>query len=669
LGGRAQNRDVSYFPEAISGKKPDTRTMSALSRFVDWLIPHELRAAQPDVRRRARIIVGFTLALMFWAPVFGVIYHVIGLPGLSVGVLVAGGIGAAILLSFRRFGGLRVTSNLVAFVLFGILAFITAQSGGIASPAAAWLVVVPMAATMMVGYRNGMGWLAITLSLFTVEFVWVPPEWSVMPRLDERQTGIWAFSAIIGITLVVYSLTLIYEKLKDHALSTVLAANRAKSEFLTNMSHELRTPLTAILGFTDLLLEEEGQAPASGDRAARLQTVRRNGEHLLELINGILDLSKIEAGKMDVARRAVSPAAVLGDVIALLQIRADAKGLRLSSAVEPPFPPTVCTDPTGLRQILINLVGNAIKFTERGAVTVSARFVSGASGAGKLQFDVVDTGIGLSRRQIERLFEPFTQADTSAARSYGGTGLGLAISRRLARMLGGDITVTSTPGLGSLFRFEIAVSRGALARVEDAGDEDKETVDEDEKTRRQGDKEKGMHIGAGAHSPCLPFSLSPCLTPSAETTSQAGHPTPALTGLRILLAEDGPDNRQLVAFILRKAGAEVAFAENGRVAVDCVLEANCGLRPFDLILMDMQMPVLDGYSATRELRKAGCNLPIIALTAHAMADDRQKCLDAGCDDYATKPIDRGQLLGIIARARMTKTGQLTVDRTGSTRAK
>ena len=622
--------------------------MSALSRFVDWLIPHELRAAQPDVRRRARIIVGFTLALMFWAPVFGVIYHVIGLPALSVGVLVAGAIGAAILLSFRRFGGLRVTSNLVAFVLFGILAFITAQSGGIASPAAAWLVVVPMAATMMVGYRNGMVWLAITLSLFTVEFVWVPAEWSVMPRLDERQTGIWAFSAIIGITLVVYSLTLIYEKLKDHALSTVLAANRAKSEFLTNMSHELRTPLTAILGFTDLLLDEEGQAPASGDRAARLQTVRRNGEHLLELINGILDLSKIEAGKMDVARRAVSPAAILGDVIALLEIRADAKGLRLSSAVEPPFPPTVCTDPTGLRQILINLVGNAIKFTERGAVTVSARFVSGASGEGKLQFDVVDTGIGLSRRQIERLFEPFTQADTSAARSYGGTGLGLAISRRLARMLGGDITVTSTPGLGSLFRLEIAVSPGALAGVEGAGDEDKETG-------RQADKQKECtNETFGARSLCLPLSLSPCLAPIAEVSNQATiQPMPALAGMRILLAEDGPDNRQLVAFILRKAGAEVAFAENGRVAVDCVLEANCGLRPFDLILMDMQMPVLDGYAATRELRKAGCNLPIIALTAHAMADDRQKCLDAGCDDYAAKPIDRGQLLGIIARARMT----------------
>jgi len=624
--------------------------MSALSRFVDWLIPNELRAAQPDVRRRARIIVGFTLALMFWAPVFGVIYHVIGLPALSVGVLVAGAIGAAILLSFRRFGGLRVTSNLVAFVLFGILAFITAQSGGIASPAAAWLVVVPMAATMMVGYRNGMVWLAITLFLFTVEFVWVPPEWSVMPRLDARQTGIWAFSAIIGITLVVYSLTLIYEKLKDHALSTVLAANRAKSEFLTNMSHELRTPLTAILGFTDLLLEEEGQAPGSGERATRLRTVRRNGEHLLELINGILDLSKIEAGKMDVARRAVSPAAILGDVIALLQIRADAKGLRLSSAVEPPFPPAICTDPTGLRQILINLLGNAIKFTERGAVTVSARFVSGAPGEGKLQFDVVDTGIGLSRRQIERLFEPFTQADTSAARTYGGTGLGLAISRRLARMLGGDITVTSTPGLGSLFRLEIAFSPGALAGVEGAGEEDKETG-------RQGDKEKGMRASAGAPSSCLPLSLSPCLAPIAEVSNQATtQPAPALTGLRILLAEDGPDNRQLVAFILRRAGAEVAFAENGRVAVDCVLEANCGLRPFDLILMDMQMPVLDGYAATRELRKADCKVPIIALTAHAMADDRQKCLDAGCDDYAAKPIDRGQLLGIIARARMTNGG-------------
>ena len=616
--------------------------MSALSRVVDWLIPQALRHAPPDARRRARMVVGFTLALMLWAPVFGAIYHVLGLPELSAGVLVAGALGGLILLLSRHVLPLDVTSNLVTAVLSGILVFVTARSGGIASPAAAWFVIVPMAAALMVGYRAGLIWLALTLLALAALFMHVPPDWSVMPRLNERQIGLWTFTAMIGVTLVVYSLTLIYEKLKDHALSVVLDANRAKSEFLANMSHELRTPLTAILGFTEVLLEENGQSFSPAERARRLETVRRNGEHLLELINGILDLSKIEAGKTEVARAVASPARILADVVALLQVRAEAKQLHLSMMIEGAVPRAVYTDPTRLRQILINLVGNAIKFTEQGRVCVAVRFMPGPGGDGTLQFDVIDTGIGIDPEQVARLFEPFTQADTSATRNYGGSGLGLAISRRLARMLGGDITVTSTLGIGSLFRLEITAS----SLSDSTGNEDKET-------RRQGDKEKGpAHALPGVSSPCLPLSLSPCLAAIADRTPEATTGLPRATrlaGLRILLAEDGPDNRQLVAFMLRKQGAEVAFAENGRIAVDCALAARYTGRPFDLVLMDMQMPVLDGYSATRELRQAGCDLPIIALTAHAMPEDRQKCLDAGCDDYTTKPIQRAELLAIIAR--------------------
>lgn len=600
--------------------------MSTPSRFVDWLIPHELRNAEAETRRRARIVVGITLALIFWAPVFGIIYEALGLRSLSIGVLVAGAIGALVLLFFRR-AGLLITANLVTFVLTAIVTFITTQSGGISSPGVAWFVAVPMAATMMAGYRYGTVWLTVTLLVLIAEFLRVPPEWSVIPQLERRQIAIWAFSAMIGITLVVYSLTLIYEKLKDHALSTVMAADRAKSEFLANMSHELRTPLTAILGFADLLLEE-GQALSPAERASRLQTVRRNGQHLLELINGILDLSKIEAGKMQVTRQVVSPSRILRDVIALLEVRADAKNLSLRMGIEGLYPQTVLTDPTSLRQILINLVGNAIKFTEQGSVSVRTRFVARESGESTLQFDVIDTGIGLSPEQAARLFEPFTQVDASATRNYAGTGLGLAISRRLARTLGGDVTLTSTRGAGSLFRLEIAAPQ-PTTMMSGASLADSAIVAKND-------------VKKCADSPRSDV-------PARDTAPLERPSNPALAGMRILLAEDGPDNRQLLAFVLRRAGAEVAFAENGRIAVECALAArHCG-RTFDAILMDMQMPVLDGYSATRELREAGCDLPIIALTAHAMADDREKCLAAGCNDYTTKPIDRAELLAIIAK--------------------
>ncbi len=398
----------------------------------------------------------------------------------------------------------------------------------------------------------------------------------------------------------------------EKAKGAAEVANRSKSEFLANMSHEIRTPMTAILGFTDVLLEHDhlDDAPPETTEAAR--TIKRNGEYLLGIVNDILDLSKIEAGKMTVEKVVCAPCRIVDDVVALVRVPAEAKGLPLEIEHVDPTPETIQTDPTRLRQILINVVGNAIKFTEVGRIRLLSRLVDDG-GEPRMQFDVVDTGLGMTEEQVAVLFQPFTQADSSTTRKYGGTGLGLTISKRFAEMLGGDITVVETqPGVGTCFR--VTVATGPLGDVK--------MVDE--------------HVSAAAIT----------AETAGETPRTDSQP---LHGTRILLAEDGPDNQRLIAHVLKKAGADVTVKEDGRLAADAALAARDRGTPFHLILMDMQMPVLDGYEATALLRQQAYTEPIVALTAHAMAGDRERCLNAGCDGYATKPIDRKKLIEMIRR--------------------
>jgi signal transduction histidine kinase/DNA-binding NarL/FixJ family response regulator len=399
------------------------------------------------------------------------------------------------------------------------------------------------------------------------------------------------------------------------------AANRAKSEFLANMSHEIRTPLTAILGYADLLMDPDVSPP---NRLEYVRTVRRNGEHLLTILNDILDLSKIEAGKMTVEKVAFSPAQILIDVASLMRVRALEKRVNLSVAFSTPIPASIPGDPTRTRQILMNLVGNAIKFTERGKVTVEARLEQAGSEPAKLSFVIADEGIGMTEEQVARLFHPFTQADSSTTRKFGGTGLGLVICRRLAEMMGAVIGVESAPGKGSVFTFTIPA--GTLAGV------------------------KLLH------------GITESTQPVIESLR---HAPVALNGVRVLLAEDGPDNQVLISTHLEKAGAVVSIAENGLVAVEMATAALRHEQPYDVILMDMQMPELDGYGATSTLRQQGYRRPIVALTAHAMSTDRERCLLAGCDEYLSKPVDRDALLktvGHFATLARQQTADPAVDR-------
>lgn len=381
------------------------------------------------------------------------------------------------------------------------------------------------------------------------------------------------------------------------------AASKSKSDFLANMSHEIRTPMTAILGYSENLKEAELSIE---DRRHAIDTIWRNGNHLLDLINNILDISKIEAGRFTLECVKFNPAQLMSDVMTLMKVRAEARHLALTFEMHGPVPECLESDPMRLRQILINVMGNAIKFTKVGSVRLIVRFVhADAEGRPALQMTVIDTGIGMTEAQVTRVFEPFTQADESMSRRFGGTGLGLSISGRLADLLGGSISIESQEGVGTTMMTSIPVGLVEGAAMITA-------ISEASKAHVSHSESKAPNIAC-----------------------------------RLLYAEDGRDNQALISFLLKKAGATVTLAENGRVAVDMVMAATAKGQPYDIILMDMQMPELDGYEATRELREHGWRGPIIALTANAMAEDRAKCLAAGCDDFATKPVNRRQLIDLI----------------------
>jgi PAS domain S-box-containing protein len=404
-----------------------------------------------------------------------------------------------------------------------------------------------------------------------------------------------------GVLISLDDVTLLEENKAElgKAKQVAEAANQAKSDFLANMSHDIRTPMNAILGFTELLKRGYGKNEAQARKY--LDTIHSSGKHLLELINDILDLSKVESGNLEVEKLECAPYALVREVVTVLDVRAREKGIRLDLRTEGPIPETIRSDPTYLRRIVTNLVGNAIKFTESGGVTVVLRLASGAAPA--MAVDVIDSGIGIAADKLETMFDPFVQADSSVTRRFGGTGLGLTISRRFARALGGDIVVASELGKGSTFT--MTVETGALdsVRMLDA-----------------------------------PELASQNPVHAADDDTRWSFP-PA----RVLVVDDGAENRELLRLVLGDAGLVIREAENGQVAVE-----RARAERFDVVLMDMQMPVMDGFTATRQLRAEGAGMPILALTANAMKGAEKEVMAAGCSGFVTKPLDIDRLMQTLA---------------------
>jgi signal transduction histidine kinase/ActR/RegA family two-component response regulator len=611
-----------------------------ISRATDWFVPPWVLDAGAESTRRARAIVGFGLvgiviglanAPVYWwtMPADVRPYVAGGIAGFSVVTIVE-------LLVGRRFWHVHMGGFLLYVNVLVALTNVVWFTGGAESPGRWWYIVLPMIglsgwsraqslASVSCGGALLVGWHFLDTAAHPIGH-----------DLPDDVHHAMILSEQIGLFVSVAALSVAYEVSKNAALRQLARANLAlekarddavvassvKSAFLANMSHEIRTPMTAILGFTDAALD---RFEVGSEEWTWLDIVRRNGQHLLELINDILDLSRIEADKLEFEKIRFSPFALIAEVASLMRVRTEENGIELHVRFTTALPEVIETDPRRTRQILINLVGNAIKFTKAGSVTLRAGLVR-RDGASRIEFAVADTGIGMTDAQRSALFVPFTQGDSSTSREFGGSGLGLAISQSLARKLGGAISAASTAGVGSIFSFSIPTGVGAEVPL---------VMQLDEAILDRGRPPAGKN----------PEGVDSC------------------GDRRVLLAEDGRDNQILIALLLRRAGATVTVVDNGQAAVEHALEAVRDDRPYDVLLMDIQMPLLDGLAATRALRAHGYTQCIIALTASAMAGDRERALVAGCDDFLAKPIDKDVLLAAVAACGAEK---LEISASGAT---
>ena len=563
-----------------------------------FVLPGSIREGDPDVRRKAMLAVTHALALAAFTLAMAVAQLIGGQHEAALASFVTAAAMASGPVAMRLTGSLRICTHLLLFTgLVSITAMVMLTGGG-GSPALFWLAVLPVLAIVLGGVATGRFWLLAALATLWVFslLTW----WGIkLPMTLEAYTSTSLEVILIsqvGLICYLCAVALALESSREHTFDELRGANRelsgarhiaeeashTKTLFLATMSHELRTPLTAILGYSELLTDEK---TSEVQRERYLKTIRWSGEHLLGVITEILDLSEVETEHVSLDKAPCVLSQLIGETVDLLRMRAEEKGLRLEVTLDHDVPVRIWTDPTRFRQVLINLVHNAIKFTANGEVRIRASIDDTEEHGSVLCIAVADTGPGMNAEQAENIFVPFSRGQATGE----GAGLGLTIARRLAELLGGSLGVESAPGEGTTLRWMLEVEARQLP-----------------------------HLFA-----------------------RAGQPAPPRFIGRVLLAEDNEPSRLLISHHLERLGLEVDAVEDGLYAWERAREST---HLYDAVVLDIQMPRMDGCELARRLRDAGFKGPILALTAGATVGERERCLAAGCSDFATKPIGRERLL-------------------------